>query len=254
MVQTTATLDWPQHGQLGNVTAPLISQVPVTLQVSIPCETVEALPASGGLLLGTAPADGKQAALNAMLVTVSAKRVDVIVRNVVVASVPRTALAGTAGTPGCSRIDITSSEAGTYATFVGVTDPKTGREWHTGFTDPNLRPQIVGVFTDLTGPAPAGLEFSATIDTRFTTKPTAMKLTAILVAITATVVALLALWRLDRLDGRRMRRLIPTRWRTLGVVDGVVVAGFALWHVLGIAPPTTATSWAWPVSPGTPGT
>jgi len=233
VVQTTATLDWPQHGQVGNVTAPLISQVPVTMEVSIPCEAVAALPATGGLLVGTAPADGKQAALNAMLVTVTAKRVDVIVRNVVVASVPRSSVLGTAGAAGCSRIEITSSEAGTYATFVGVTDPKTGREWHTGFADPNLRPQIVGVFSDLTGPAPAGLELSATIDTRFSTKPTAVKLAAILAAITATVVALLALWRLDRLDGRRMRRLIPTRWRTLGVVDGVVVAGFGLWHVIG---------------------
>ena len=30
----------------------------------------------------------------------------------------------------------------------------------------DFRPQIVGVFTDLTGPAPPGLTFSATIDTR----------------------------------------------------------------------------------------
>ena len=30
----------------------------------------------------------------------------------------------------------------------------------------------------------------------------------------ATVVALAALWRLDRLDGHRMHRLIPSRWRS----------------------------------------
>ncbi|MBL7659976.1 arabinosyltransferase domain-containing protein, partial [Escherichia coli] len=70
------------------------------------------------------------------------------------------------------------------------------------FPDPNLRPQIVGVFTDLTGPAPPGLAVSATIDTRFSTRPTTLKLLAIIGAIVATVVALIALWRLDQLDGR----------------------------------------------------
>ena len=54
-----------------------------------------------------------------------------------------------------------------------------------------------------------------------------------LLAIVSTVIALLALWRLDRLDGRRMHRLIPSRWRTASPVDGVVVGGFALWYVIG---------------------
>ena len=102
-----------------------------------------------------------------------------------------------------------------------------------GFTDPNLRPAIVGVFTDLTGPAPPGLSLSATIDTRFSTKPTVLKLTAMVLAIAATVVALVALWRLDQVDGRRMRRLIPERWRTFTLTDVVVVGGFLLWHVIG---------------------
>ena len=36
------------------------------------------------------------------------------------------------------------------------------------------------------------------IDTRFSTTPTPLKLAAMIVAILATVVALFALWRLDR--------------------------------------------------------
>ena len=115
---------------------------------------------------------------------------------------------------------------GTFADFVGLTKVATGQPQRTGFADPNLRPAIVGVFTDLTGPAPQGSRFSATIDTRFTTHPTALKLAAMLLAIVSTVIALLALWRLDRLDGRRMHRLIPSRWRTFTPVDGVVVGGF----------------------------
>ncbi|MGU3502735.1 arabinosyltransferase domain-containing protein [Mycobacterium sp. C31M] len=224
--QTTATLNWPQNGQLNNVTAPLISQAPVSLTATVPCSLIAELPADGGLVMGTAPAEGRDAALNAMLVNVSEDRVDVIVRNVVVASVERDRLAG------CSNIEITSNHDGTYADFVGLTQ-EDGSPQRTGFGDPNLRPAIVGVFTDLTGPAPAGLSLSADIDTRFTTQPTPLKLAAIVLAILSTFIALLALWRLDRLDGRRMQHLIPTRWRTLTAVDGVVIGGFGLWYVIG---------------------
>ena len=100
VVQTTATLNWPQNGQLNNVTAPLISQVPVTMTVTVPCDVVRSMPPNGGLVLGTAPEDGKEAALNAMLVNVTATRVDVIVRNVVVASVPRVRVSAPPGAPG----------------------------------------------------------------------------------------------------------------------------------------------------------
>ncbi len=233
VVQTTATLSWPQNGQLNDVTAPLISQVPVSMTVTVPCEVIRSMPPNGGMVLGTAPKGGKQAALNALFVNVTRQRVDITDRNVVVASVQRARVVGGGGTPGCSRIEITSTDAGTFATFVGLTDPTTGKEQRTGFADPNLRPQIVGVFTDLVGPAPPGLSLSATIDTRFSTKPTPLKLAAMLGAIAATVIALVALWRLDRLDGRRMRRLIPERWRTFSAADVVVVGGFLLWHVVG---------------------
>ena len=89
VVQTTATLNWPQNGQLTNVTAPLISQVPVTMNVTIPCDVVRSMPPTGGLVLGTAPKDAKQAALNALFVNVTSQRVDITDRNVVVASVQR---------------------------------------------------------------------------------------------------------------------------------------------------------------------
>ena len=229
VVQTTATLNWPQQGQLNNVTAPLISQVPVTMSVTVPCDVIRSLPPAGGLVLGTAPKTGKQATLSALFVNVTSQRVDITDRNVVIASVPRSRVVG----PGCSRIEITSSDRGTFATFVGLTDLTTGKELRSGFADPNLRPQIVGVFTDLVGPGPPGLSLSATVDTRFSTTPTALKLFAMVGGIVATVVALFALWQLDRLDGRRMHRLIPARWRTFTAADVVVVGAFVVWHVIG---------------------
>ena len=227
VVQTTATLNWPQNASLTNVTAPLISQVPVSLTASIPCQVIRTMPPEGGLVLGTAPLDGKQAALNALLVNVTKDRVDVTDRNVVIGSVPRSQV-----TAACERIEITSSEAGTFATFVGLRNDS-GDELRGGFPDPNLRPAIVGVFTDLTGPAPPGLSFSAVIDTRFSTSPTLLKLAAMVLAILATVIALIALWRLDRADGRRMHRLIPARWHRFNSVDAVVVGGFLVWHIIG---------------------
>jgi arabinosyltransferase B len=229
VVQTTATLNWPQNGQLNDVTAPLISQVPVTMTATVPCDVIRSMPPQGGTVFGTAPKGGKEAALYALFVNVTPQRVDITDRNVVVASVQRSRLVA----PECQRIEITSTDAGTFATFVGLTDPTTGNEQRTGFTDPNLRPQIVGVFTDLIGPAPPGLSISATVDTRFSTKPTPLKLAAMLGAIAATIVALTALWRLDRLDGRRMHSLVPARWRTFTAADVVVVGTFLLWHVAG---------------------
>jgi arabinosyltransferase B len=228
VVQTTATLSWPQNGQLNSVTAPLISLTPVDVTATVPCAVVRDLPPDGGVVLGTGPKDGKDAALNALFVVVNSKRVDVTDRNVVIASVPREQ----AASPQCQRIEITSTRAGTFATFVGLTDPA-GRPVGGGFPDPNLRPAIVGVFTDLTGPAPPGLHLSATIDTRFSTTPTTLKLLAMVLAIVSTIVALLALWRLDQLDGRRMHRWIPTRWRKFTLADATVIFGFLLWHVIG---------------------
>jgi arabinosyltransferase B len=228
VVQTTAMLNWPQNGQLSSVTAPLISLSPVDVTATVPCAVVRNLPAEGGVVLSTAPKKGKDAALNALFVVVNGKRVDVTDRNVVIASVSREQ----AESPQCQRIEITSTRAGTFATFVGLTDPA-GKPQSGGFADPNLRPQIVGLFTDLTGPALPGLRFSATIDTRFSTTPTTLKLLAMVGAILSTIVSLVALWRLDQLDGRRMHRLIPTRWKKFTLADATVIFGFVLWHVIG---------------------
>src|SRR6201995_3045874 len=85
VVQTTAMLNWPQNGQLNSITAPLISLTPVDVTATVPRD----LPPDGGVVLSTGPKNGKDAALNALFVVVSSKRVDVTDRNVVIASVPR---------------------------------------------------------------------------------------------------------------------------------------------------------------------
>ena len=227
VVQTTAMLNWPQK-EMTSVTAPLITQTPVELTATVPCAAVGLLPPEGGVVLGTAPKKGKDAAFHALFVVANSNSVDVTDRNVVLASVPRAKVMSGQ----CQRIEITSTHAGTFVTFVGLTD-SSGKPLRKGYPDPNLRPQIVGVFTDLTGKAPPGLKLKATIDTRYSTTPTVLKLAVMLLAVASTVVALIALWRLDQLDGRRMHRLIPTRWRKFTLVDATVIFGFLVWQLIG---------------------
>src|SRR6185503_5435800 len=60
----------------------------------------ELMPPAGGMVLGTAPKNGKQAALESLFVNVNSQRVDITDRNVVVASVSRARVIA----PECQRI------------------------------------------------------------------------------------------------------------------------------------------------------
>ncbi|WP_408642162.1 arabinosyltransferase domain-containing protein [Speluncibacter jeojiensis] len=227
VVQTTASLSWPQQGRISDVQAPLVSFVPIDLDTSIPCTLVKQLPADGGVLLSTAPESGTDAALHSMFVRVNDQRVDVITRNVVVASAPRAQVAGAV----CHSIDIHADAAAIDASFTGLTNQDGSAI--TGHIPGDLRPDVVGVFSDLSGGAPADLSFHATIDSRFSSTPSTLKLIAMIVAVVSTMVALCALARLDGTDGRRHRRLLPRHWLRPKWVDTVVIGALVLWHFIG---------------------
>ena len=127
VTQDDASIGWPQNGTLDSVDAPLMSQVPQSMSVTVPCTAVAALPAGGGLLLSTAPARGEGAALNAMFVRVSDTSVDVLDRNVAIASAPRSQVESSA----CTAIRFDSDITATTAAFEGLTDdagvPRVGR-------------------------------------------------------------------------------------------------------------------------------
>ncbi|PRC50327.1 hypothetical protein C6A85_70050, partial [Mycobacterium sp. ITM-2017-0098] len=92
---------------------------------------------------------------------------------------------------------------------------------------------IVGVFTDLAGPAPPGLEFSATVDTRYSTSPTWLKLLAMIVGVVEHVQRAERDQRHRHADGRRHKRFLPQRWWSLSPLDGVVAAVLVWWHFVG---------------------
>ena len=220
--QTTATVLWPQGGRVGNITAPLVSGAPASLDVSIPCPVIATMPPSGGLVFATNPADGIDASRNGLFVRATADSVFVAFRDTVAAVAPRAAIASGA----CSVLRAWANPGGVGADFVGIPGA-------TGTLSPDKKPQVTGVFTELKVPAQQGLSARIDVDTRFITSPTALKMAAMVAGIVCVLASIVALAVLDRRfgiprwtgGGRRLLRHWP--------VDVGVIGTLLLWHVIG---------------------
>ncbi|QIS10962.1 arabinosyltransferase domain-containing protein [Nocardia arthritidis] len=227
--QEAASVDWPQAANAVNVESPLLSYAPLDLSMQVPCSALTALAASGGTVLSTIPrqsADVERYGLVVKVVADTAERpgrVDVVSRNTLLWSAPLSAVRDQA----CGlAIDISAANATVSVTGGGPTD--SGK-----VTAGDLRPQVVGVFTELTGAVPQGMRVHIAVDSRFSTSPTPLKLAVIVLCLIATGAALVALHQLDRLDGRRTRRFLPQRWWRLRPTDWVVFATLLVWHFIG---------------------
>ena len=240
VTQTTAQLNWPQNGLLQSVDAPLIGYVPTDLDVSIPCRAAAGLVgpqnASRTVLLSTVPKQAPKAVDRGLLIERVGGDLLVIVRNTPVVTAPLAQVLS----PACQRLTFTAHAERVTGEFVGLVqgpdaegsakpgDPLKGER--SGY---DFRPQIVGVFTDLSGPAPPDLSFSATIDSRYSTSPTLLKLIAMVVGIAMTILALGALHVLDSADGMKHRRFLPPRWWSIKPLDGLVTVVLVWWHFVG---------------------
>ncbi|GAT17705.1 arabinosyltransferase domain-containing protein [Mycolicibacterium thermoresistibile] len=231
--QTTAELNWPQDGVLRSVEAPLIGYVGTELTINVPCEVAAGLTGGRTVLLSTVPKQAPKAVDRGLLIERVNDDLLVIVRNTPVVSAPLSQVLS----PQCDRLEFTAHADKVTGEFVGLTqgpDSETPGEPLRGERGGyDFRPQIVGVFTDLSGPAPPGLEFSATIDTRYSSSPTLLKLLVMIAGVVLTVIALGALHVLDAADGIRHRRVLPRRWWSLTPLDGVVTAVLVWWHFVG---------------------
>ena len=235
--QTTAQLNWPQNGELGSVTAPLIGYVPTELSITVPCTVAAGLggPAdtARSVLLSTVPRQAPKAVDRGLLIERANNDIVVVVRNTPVVVAPLSQVLS----PACQKLVFTAHADKVTGEFVGLTkgldsdSPGSPLRGERGGYD--FRPQIVGVFTDLSGPAPPGLSFSATIDTRYSLAPTTMKMVAMVLGVTLTFIALLALHVLDTADGTRHRRFLPARWWSLNGLDALVIAVLVWWHFVG---------------------
>ncbi|MGV0714911.1 arabinosyltransferase domain-containing protein [Mycolicibacterium sp. XJ662] len=235
--QTTAELNWPQDGVLQSVNAPLIGYVATELTITIPCRVAAGLAGAANadrtVLLSTVPKQAPKAVDRGLLIERVNNDLLVIVRNTPVVSAPLDQVLS----PQCQSLTFTAHADKVTGEFVGLVkgpdsdDPGAPLSGERSGYD--FRPQIVGVFTDLSGPAPPGLEFSATIDTRYSSSPTLLKLLAMILGVALTVIALGALHVLDTADGRKVKRFLPPRWWSFGPLDGVVTAVLVWWHFVG---------------------
>jgi arabinosyltransferase C len=235
--QTTAQLNWPQNGVFSSVTAPLISYVATDLTITVPCRAAAGLAgdanASKTVLLSTVPKQAPKAIDRGLLIQRVNDNLLLIVRNTPVVTAPLSQVLS----PACQRLTFTAAPDKVTGEFVGlVKGPNSDspgaplRGVRDGY---DFRPQIVGVFTDLSGPAPPGLSLSATIDTRYSSAPTPIKLLAMIFGVGLTVVSLVALHVLDTADGIRHRRFLPPRWWSVTPLDGLVAAVLVWWHFVG---------------------
>ncbi|MDT5222783.1 MAG: arabinosyltransferase, partial [Mycobacterium sp.] len=235
--QTTAQLNWPQNGTFSSVDAPLIGYVATDLKITVPCQAAAGLagPQNAGktVLLSTVPKQAQKAIDRGLLLQRVNEDLVLIVRNVPVVAAPLSAVLG----PDCKQLVFNAHADRVIGEFVGLKqgpttehpgDPLRGEK--SGY---DFRPQIVGVYTDLAGPAPPGLSFSATVDTRYSSSPTLLKMAAMILGLLMTAASLVALHVLDTADGTRHRRFLPSRWWSLGGLDALVAAVLVWWHFVG---------------------
>ncbi len=231
--QTTAQLNWPQDGAFASIQAPLIGYVATDLSITIPCQAAAGLTKTKTVLLSTVPKQAPKAVDRGLLIERVNDDLVVIDRNVPVVAAPIAQVLG----PACRQLTFTAHADEVVGEFVGLLQGANAehpgeplRGTRSGY---DFRPQIVGVYTDLSGPAPPGLDFSATVDTRYSSAPTRVKLAAMILAVLLTVAALIALHVLDTADATRHRRVLPPRWWSMRPLDALVSGVLVWWHFVG---------------------
>ncbi|MVU79717.1 arabinosyltransferase [Nocardia sp. ET3-3] len=225
--QDRPTLHWPQ-GDTANIDAPLVSYIPLNLDVSLPCQLLRDLPT--GALFSTVPESSGQAESKGLVVKVTdepekGRTVSVLVRLIPLLSAPVSEIGD------CTAITVHSDAAETRVEFTGV-DRKDGTPF-VGRVGGDTRPQVVGLFTDLKRDQLGNASATVHIDARFTSSPNWMKRAATIAAAVFTLIALIALHMLDTSDGRKPRRFLPAHWWRVRLADVAVIGTLAVWHVIG---------------------
>ncbi|MFC5062677.1 arabinosyltransferase domain-containing protein [Actinomycetospora atypica] len=222
VVQDTATIQWPSPTTgTRSVDAPLVAFRPQSMSATIPCAAIRSLDARAGqraTVFSTTPPLSPGGTQVGMQVYVDAGQLTVTDRGQQAAQEP------VPGGP--CNITITSDYAQTVINLGVGADTVLGGDF---------RPQVVGIYSDLdqTRDPTGGTSVSITPDTRFQTTATVLKTAAGVLAILCFLGAVWALHVLDTRAGRRAPRLAPRRWWVPNARDGVVVAGLAVWAVIG---------------------
>ena len=248
--QVQSSYSWPQGGDLQSVTSPLVSYQAQDLDITIPVSEVRDLNNDQTTVLSTVPEDSEDQTLRGLFVRSTANGLDVINRNSVLLSIDNAALADL---PSDAVLRISSSADGTRAWVPDATDAAgiadiSGAALETsdgavltGLAPDDMRPMLTGIYTEMTdspentqAAVDAGLKVDVTIDSRFTSSPSAMKIAAAVLGLIFAVISLVALHRIDRLDGRTRthHRFLPANWWRPRWLDGVVGGILLIWYFI----------------------
>lgn len=249
--QVQSSYSWPQGGDLQSVTSPLVSYQAQDLDITIPVSEVRDLNNDQTTVLSTVPEDSEDQTLRGLFVRSTANGLDVINRNSVLLSIDNATLADL---PSDAVLRISSSADGTRAWVPDATDAAgiadiSGAALETsdgavltGLAPDDMRPMLTGIYTEMTdspentqAAVDAGLKVDVTIDSRFTSSPSAMKIAAAVLGLIFAVISLVALHRIDRLDGRTRthHRFLPANWWRPRWLDGVVGGILLIWYFIG---------------------
>ncbi|WP_197320886.1 arabinosyltransferase domain-containing protein [Saccharomonospora sp. NB11] len=218
VIQSSARIVWPVAGDTTAVNAPLVSYWALDTAATVPCATVRSLDArtsGSALLLATVPPARDDSGIGLRL-TVQDGELVAVHRGEQVA---RTPLSGS----DCS-VAVHSTPHRTTLTVGTATVYE---------VDGDVRPRIVGIYSDLDGTRDPvdGLTVSITPDTRYESSPTAGKLAVAALGVVAALGCLTAVARRDRVLGRRAP---PVRRRPrLTGRDAAVVGVLAAWVLIG---------------------
>ena len=261
IVQTQSSVQWPQNSSLAQVSSPLISVAPESIDATIPVAAVDYLRPGQTMLYGTVPLDSPQAISRGLFVQAftdeasDSVALTVTSRDEVIASFDPATVAQAGDN---AMLSISSHEEGTVVrlhpagAFSGTTVARSA-------SDEDLRPQLTGVYTEIDdSPAardallaadPAsgeGISVAYEINSRFTSSPSTLKLLAIAGGLVMLALSLWSLWRIDR-SVARTSSAVPVditaesnakvgargAWLRLSPLDGVVAAVLGYWHIFG---------------------
>jgi arabinosyltransferase C len=235
--QTQSSFSWPQNGDLTSVTAPLMSYQAQDMDITVPVDEARHLNPGQTTVLSTVPEDSEDATLRGMFVRSTPDGIDVVVRNSVILQVSTDRINDL---PADAEIRITSDTDKTAAWIPGAGDDG-GDLTGTPLTE-DMRPMVTGIYSEMvntpenSGSATAaGLKADITVDSRFTSSPSVVKYGAEILGVLLTVVALVALHRMDVLDGRtrKRHRFLPAGWWRPRWLDAAVGAVLVIWYFIG---------------------
>ena len=231
--QTQSSIDWPQNDNINSVVAPLISYSPESLDFTVPLSLADNLNDNQTDLLSTLPHDSRFVASRGLIVRATDDGVDVINRSQVILQITNSTLDSL---PDGATLKVHSDATSTTIDVPGQTD-KSGKKL-SATVEGDRRPQMTGVYTEVASSAKddainAGFQAHATIDSRFTSRPTLVKYVVMIAGLILAVVSLVALWRLDKVGTRQRVPLLPKNWKKFTVLDGIVSTVLLYWYFFG---------------------